>query len=60
HVNISRQQALQLGLNKHQMLEQAESISKKLVDLLTPSAMSFDALEVDPDRLFNKLLGAYQ
>ena len=60
HVNISRRQALQLGLNKHQISEQAENISRQLVELLTPSALSFEALEVDPDKLFNKLLGAYQ
>lgn len=57
HSFLSRQHALALGGSRALLSEEGASITTQLVDVLMPVAHAFDALEIDPDRLFSRILG---
>lgn len=56
HVKKSRDHAMSLGFDKNNFHECYELTRTGMVDMLTPIASSFEALDVDPDRLFARLL----
>lgn len=57
HVKKSRDYAVDaLGFDPRQFHECYELTRNGMVDMLTPIASSFEALAVDPDRLFGRLL----
>lgn len=56
HVRKSRDHAVDLGFDTTQFHECYELTRTGMVDMLTPIAGSFEALEVDSQRLFKRLL----
>ncbi len=56
HVKKSRDHAMDLGFDRHHFHECYELTREGMVGMLTPIASSFEALEVDPDRLFARLM----
>ena len=55
HVSISKKHAIRLGISRNQVVTNAERVERELLKLLSPMANSFDQLEVDPDKLFNRI-----
>ncbi|ULQ48222.1 hypothetical protein JN531_007975 [Flagellatimonas centrodinii] len=56
HVKKSRDHAVDLGFDANLFHDCYDLTRTGMVDMLTPIASSFDDLEVDPDRLFKRLL----
>ena len=56
HVKKSRDHAVELGFDANRFHEAYELTRVGMVEMLTPIASSFETLEVDPDRLFGRLL----
>lgn len=55
HVSVCRKHFLQLGGDKNLFKENRHAVSTKLVKLLMTEANSFEALGIDPDRMFRKM-----
>lgn len=60
HVRISRQHVLDLGIEPAKLAEEGIYVRKKLADLLEPLGHDFDAIGVDPDKLFRRIIGPEQ
>jgi hypothetical protein len=56
HVKKSRDHAVSLGFDTRRFHECYELTRVGMVEMLTPIASSFEALDVDPDRMFRRLL----
>ncbi|MGQ0697941.1 MAG: hypothetical protein ACT4PZ_06810 [Panacagrimonas sp.] len=56
HVRKSRDHAVDLGFDTRNFHDCYDLTRTGMVEMLTPIASSFEALEVDPDRLFQRLL----
>lgn len=57
HVAVSRQYASTLGFDRMKHRDESEYLCSSLVEMLIPAATHFDALGIDPDRLFNHING---
>ena len=55
HVSVSRWHAAALGMPRREQDALGEDLRKRLVDFLAPLGDAFDALQVDPERLFTRL-----
>lgn len=58
HVGVSRRCAVLLGIGRRERDRQRASIGDVIVPFLQADGDAFEALEVDPDRLFRQLAGA--
>lgn len=56
HVKKSRDHAVNLGFDPQNFHDCYDLTRTGMVEMLTPIASSFEALETDPDRLFRRLL----
>lgn len=56
HVKKSRDHAISLGFDENTFHESYELTRNGMVKMLEPIATSFEAMGVDPDRLFSRLL----
>jgi hypothetical protein len=56
HAFLSRRHALALGANRSILHEEGAWIGPRLINMLMPVADALEALQVDPDRLFSKIL----
>ena len=56
HVKKSRQHAVHLGFDANQFHEAYELTREGMVGMLEPISSSFETMEVDPDRLYQRLL----
>lgn len=56
HVRKSRDHAVDLGFDTRKFHDCYELTRNGMVEMLTPIASSFEALDVDPQRLFQRLL----
>jgi hypothetical protein len=57
HVRVSRRRCHDLGLTPAAVAADRDRVRRELVALLAPTADAFDAIGVDPDRLFRSIRG---